>query len=216
MQDESGFLHALGQDPHDDETRLVYADWLEERGDARAEFLRLDHQLGQLLGGLDELRGQIDPAWLARVRRPGADSSRIELHTGRQVQIKSIRQWFTYAGLEVGLPNERFNRELVERVLREERGRGSWAGEPYLVPPTVRPIKWDAEYPYPFGTPEEFPGVTCVACLESLSPARDASMDLSALTVIWFQDAYAFPIDPQVLAHLRALDWDARAIDLEY
>jgi len=44
MKDE--FLHALLKDPGDDVTRLVYADWLEERGDeaslTQAEFLRLE------------------------------------------------------------------------------------------------------------------------------------------------------------------------------
>jgi len=38
----------------------VYADWLEERGDVRGEYLRLEHQLAQL-------REQIDPAWLTAV-----------------------------------------------------------------------------------------------------------------------------------------------------
>jgi uncharacterized protein (TIGR02996 family) len=45
MADEDGFLNALRANPADDTIRLVYADWLEERGDtasvARAEFLRL-------------------------------------------------------------------------------------------------------------------------------------------------------------------------------
>jgi uncharacterized protein (TIGR02996 family) len=42
VSDESGFLDALRADPNDGTTRLVYADWLDERGDtARAEFLRL-------------------------------------------------------------------------------------------------------------------------------------------------------------------------------
>src|SRR5262245_25752129 len=38
---DAGFLTALQANPFDDETRLVYADWLEERGDVRAGYLRL-------------------------------------------------------------------------------------------------------------------------------------------------------------------------------
>lgn len=39
--DDAAFLAALHDHPEDDATRLVYADWLEERGDPRAEYLRL-------------------------------------------------------------------------------------------------------------------------------------------------------------------------------
>jgi uncharacterized protein (TIGR02996 family) len=37
---ETGFIQALAADPEDDTTRLVYADWLEERGDPRAAWVR--------------------------------------------------------------------------------------------------------------------------------------------------------------------------------
>jgi uncharacterized protein (TIGR02996 family) len=42
MNDEQAFLDALKATPADDTTRLVYADWLDERGEAaKAEYLRL-------------------------------------------------------------------------------------------------------------------------------------------------------------------------------
>jgi len=41
MSDERGFLTAILERPDDDATKLVYADWLEEQGDPRAEYLRL-------------------------------------------------------------------------------------------------------------------------------------------------------------------------------
>src|SRR5262249_5856432 len=159
---------------------------------------------------------KLEPGWLAAVQRPptGAIGS-IKLHGGREIRIISIRQWFTYVGLLDGLPTDRINQEMIERLLREEGERRGWAGEPYLVPPAVRPIKFSDNRPYPFGNPEEFPHVTCVAEFTS-SPARDTTKHGSALTVIWFQDSYAFPIDPQVLEHLRGLDWDSKAIDFEW
>lgn len=41
MSEEQSFLAALKANPADDTTRLVYADWLDDRGDAaRAEYLR--------------------------------------------------------------------------------------------------------------------------------------------------------------------------------
>jgi uncharacterized protein (TIGR02996 family) len=46
-QDES-FLRAIVEDPDDDTPRLVYADWLDEHGDAaRAEFIREQIELAR-------------------------------------------------------------------------------------------------------------------------------------------------------------------------
>jgi uncharacterized protein (TIGR02996 family) len=42
MTDDSTFLRALLTSPNDNDLRLIYADWLEERGDPRAPFLRLE------------------------------------------------------------------------------------------------------------------------------------------------------------------------------
>ena len=42
---ESTFLQSVIEAPYDDVPRQVYADWLEERGDSRCEFIRLNCQL---------------------------------------------------------------------------------------------------------------------------------------------------------------------------
>jgi len=47
MQDESAFLRAMQANPEDTGLRLVFADWLDERGDARGELIRLLHTLTQ-------------------------------------------------------------------------------------------------------------------------------------------------------------------------
>ncbi len=41
MTDDEAFLAAIAARPSDDLTRLVYADWLEERDDPRAAYVRL-------------------------------------------------------------------------------------------------------------------------------------------------------------------------------
>jgi uncharacterized protein (TIGR02996 family) len=46
--EERAFLDALAADAADDVTRLVYADWLDERGDPRGAYLRAEHQLAAL------------------------------------------------------------------------------------------------------------------------------------------------------------------------
>jgi uncharacterized protein (TIGR02996 family) len=77
MTHDEAFLQAIIENPNDDTLRLIYADWLEERGDPRGAFLRLyaalrsaapdhvdrvpaEHELGRLREG-------IDPGWLAAV-----------------------------------------------------------------------------------------------------------------------------------------------------
>jgi uncharacterized protein (TIGR02996 family) len=48
MREENTFLMAIRANPEDDPLRLIYADWLEERGDARADFVRLHLALKSL------------------------------------------------------------------------------------------------------------------------------------------------------------------------
>jgi uncharacterized protein (TIGR02996 family) len=69
MNDDAGFIRAIQEDLNDDGLRLIYADWLEERGDIRAEYLRLECQLKSIPARLAQLRERIDPAWLAAVSK---------------------------------------------------------------------------------------------------------------------------------------------------
>jgi uncharacterized protein (TIGR02996 family) len=82
MGEEAAFVQAIVSDPSDLALRLVYADWLEERGDPRGEYLRLACALAsadessspvtrntrsrsRLEARLRELRSAIDGDWLA-------------------------------------------------------------------------------------------------------------------------------------------------------
>jgi uncharacterized protein (TIGR02996 family) len=76
MGDEQAFLEHLAADPGDDTTRRVYADWLEDHGDSRAEYLRLELELAQVTDGepraleLEEraakMRADLPPEWIER------------------------------------------------------------------------------------------------------------------------------------------------------
>ncbi len=84
MNDEDAFLQAILQDPDDDAARLIYADWLEERGQAagraRAEFIRVQ----VALAGLDEC----DP------RRPPLLERERDLLLGhREEWVGPLAQW---------------------------------------------------------------------------------------------------------------------------
>src|SRR5437763_16176767 len=67
MSDDDAFLQAIREDPHDPARRLVYADWLEERGDRRAEFLRLLQQRAVVTARLTEVLSTLDPAWVRSI-----------------------------------------------------------------------------------------------------------------------------------------------------
>jgi uncharacterized protein (TIGR02996 family) len=72
---EASFIEAVKASPDDTGTMLVYADWLEERGDPRADFLRQFVALVQRLptdpafatewGQLRQMQATMDAAWLA-------------------------------------------------------------------------------------------------------------------------------------------------------
>jgi uncharacterized protein (TIGR02996 family) len=77
MSEEAGFIQSILADPRNAFPRLVYADWLEERGDAdsarRAEYLRVEcaldaspsgsHQRRRLQSRLLQLRGEVGDDW---------------------------------------------------------------------------------------------------------------------------------------------------------
>jgi uncharacterized protein (TIGR02996 family) len=81
MNQEGGFLDALVADPENIPRRLAYADWLEGRGDERAEYLRLDcrlksggltkEQRASIGAKLKELRLTLSQGWLVWVHWPG-------------------------------------------------------------------------------------------------------------------------------------------------
>jgi len=86
MSGEEAFLRAIHAAPGNRGVRLVYADWLEEHGDSRAEFLRLEARATEITPShadaravrrrMIELRAQVPAAWLALVgshRTTGSD-----------------------------------------------------------------------------------------------------------------------------------------------
>jgi uncharacterized protein (TIGR02996 family) len=78
VNEDEGFIRAIIAEPDDTSLRLIYADWLEERGDPRGEYLRIMCALAemteknrsykrQLRARLQKLREGIGPAWFARI-----------------------------------------------------------------------------------------------------------------------------------------------------
>ncbi len=79
MSEEEAFIRSILAAPRDAALRLVYADWLEERGDDRGQWLRLqtaldglagsDQRAGEMQRQLQELQNRIDLKWVALMSR---------------------------------------------------------------------------------------------------------------------------------------------------
>lgn len=79
MNEEAALLNELGEHPDDQTNRQVYADWLEEHGDLRAEYLRLQMKLSRCPRGSNErkavqkrmraLSNKIDREWLLKIEQ---------------------------------------------------------------------------------------------------------------------------------------------------
>lgn len=76
MNEDEAFVQAIAANPNDDTLRLVYADWLEERGDVRGAYLRLDceldalrEQASELESRLAKMAAQLDKGWLLAMGR---------------------------------------------------------------------------------------------------------------------------------------------------
>lgn len=80
MTEEQSFLNAILSNPADTTAKLVYADWLDDRGDHRAEILRLKVKLTQLepesaefsiaQNRLNRLEPTASPNWLILLDGP--------------------------------------------------------------------------------------------------------------------------------------------------
>jgi len=90
--DHADFLNAIIAAPDDDTPRLVYADWLEERGDQRGEFIRVQCELARL---------------------PDEDPRRVEMQSRERVLLEEHEeQWVS--SLKGLVSNWRFHRGFVD------------------------------------------------------------------------------------------------------
>ena len=84
MDHTEGFLQAIREDPENDTPRLVFADWLQERGDPRGEFISVQCELANL--------AEDDP------RRPDLEiQERQFLDVHETDWLGPFQQWFPYS-----------------------------------------------------------------------------------------------------------------------
>jgi hypothetical protein len=119
---------------------------------------------------------------------------------GVSARLTELNQYSTYRGLLDGGPTHEINEMLLEQVTHFAGG-----GIPtHLVRPQETPFGGRHRVT-PFGPLVQIPGLRCHGLFEG--GAR-------SLWIVWFQDDWAPPIDPLVVAELQALDFLALAKDV--
>ena len=154
----------------------------------------------------------------------------IFLKEKRPVLIDELVQYHTYRRLLVGLPEDRHNETLPAETVESAKARFGASPEPFVIPPKLQSFS-EVRQPHvrkpggdfePTGesvtvTGRRLPKVTCIALLRCplplVEPNKDGWFSHSRGILVWFQENFAFPIDAEVMAQIRALDWNAVAID---
>lgn len=138
------------------------------------------------------------------------EPKRGELHLNCRTTIwlSSINQSLTYSGMLEGYPNSELNRRLVEGIQERLEKRSQW--KPFLIEPEERevPNRSTVAKKRPW---VELPKVQCTAWFRSNSLGEFGSR----LAIIWFQDDFAFPIDPKVENKIRSMVWSRHAEPLD-
>jgi uncharacterized protein (TIGR02996 family) len=191
--EEEGFIRAVREAPHDEAVRLIYADWLDERSDARAGFLRLECDLRRVSGG--------DPAYAAALAR------------WLEWRPRLPADWLEGLGWRVnGLP--------LPRALVDLMAGGRWP-HPDTASRVQRLFpEWSYFYPYPFETMRSetvlYPFETGPMWLGKPDPERPpGDLDMSLAVIIadlGHGSDQPFALDYRAsLEHPRLLilQWDA-------
>ena len=132
----------------------------------------------------------------------------IRLVDGRVIRLCELEQSLVYEGVVDGVPTRGQNARLVAAFVDDASAGGR---QPVLLPPDEVSVA---------GLGGVGPDEACLLP-RTVVRARFASADpvspggeYSELTVVWFQDGWAPPLDPAVEGQLRLVDWDARARDM--
>ncbi len=129
----------------------------------------------------------------------------ITLRSGRAVAIESLTQAQTYAGWLEETPSAQDNDRIIDAAVPPRA---------VLIRPLRRAYLRNPEETHAAGA-EWLPLVTCTVRLTSTQGAKGNGAQGSFLTVVWFQDEYALPIEPAVLAQISELPWESLASDQE-
>lgn len=138
-------------------------------------------------------------------------SQTIILEGNRKVQVHKLLQWRTYESQTEGAPSARMNRIEIENAVAVAKKvcylEAVNVVEPKLTPLEIIPLFYKEEEAV------RLPKITCVARVEDYA-IQDA--DYAALAIVWFQDDFAFPIEPEVLEHMKLIPFSKIALKFDF
>ena len=148
------------------------------------------------------------------MKNSGANFSTFRLDCGVTVQLDELVQWRTYSGWLAGYPTKEINQKKIERAKTTAAAKLSIHSFVCLLTPQITQVVIGSP---PGGVKKypKLPNITCGAVLVS-DAARDAKKDFSALTLLWFQDEWALPINPVIMKQVVNLDWLELATDYDF
>ena len=145
----------------------------------------------------------------------------LPLRSGRRITLEALDQRMTYAGLLEGTPDRGSSDWRIEAALREAERYCVAGAKPHLISPPRRDyLRTPGDMQaitagVPHHVPEWLPMVRCIGSFKDVVTARHLDKHLSVLVVVWFQDAYAPPIQEPALSQILNLDWESLAVDVE-
>jgi hypothetical protein len=126
--------------------------------------------------------------------------------------MRQLYQSYTYEGMLAGLPYKSLNDRIIAEALKlADENPLLESGKTVLIEPRITLIKGRTVPPREGEVPESSPHLPEVTCIGRLWVSY-----IEALTVVWFQDRMAMPIDADVLERIKALDWRAVAKEIDY
>lgn len=144
-----------------------------------------------------------------------SEKREFKVRGGGLISLTALHQSHTYAGCMEGYPTSARNADMIESTLRD-LAKQNWDETPYLIEPRETPMKIEISAEHDYGAPMQLPSILCIAQFQSFAPARDKHSDFSRLTVVWFQDDFAFPIETEIEKHIKKIDWKNLAHDFGF
>ena len=138
-------------------------------------------------------------------------SFEIKLNCGRVIQLESINQSETYAGLTLGIPRKKMNDDRIASFRRQTETL--FYMPPIVIEPGRTPFDAIPDHPGAaefLGDREFMPKIVCSALFRSMT-VRKGQPNFTMLPFLWFQPDWALPVDAGVLEKMKSTDWDAHA-----
>ncbi len=156
----------------------------------------------------------------------------IHLADARPILLDELIQFRTYAGLLVGLPEERHVGSVVDQALNRAQEHFGDKPVPHMLEfelvdyeQEVASSRLDkagrlahADQRPQRKVGRRLPLVTCMASFEcpvTVSPPVGVGVFAKSIaTLVWFQETFGPPLAGQVIECIRILDWAAIAVDI--